>query len=446
MYPTEGDNMAIVQGRLTIETDVTNREKEAVPAGTMIKAYNYSLVTDVAFTGTTDADGNYSISVPVQSYGNNDITLVFPEIYTNQTVAIQDEETGVIEVVERPTLFALDRSSENNAIPSVPSVYVTVEEPASATIGSGFSLGVKTVPSPLSFYSWAYIIDGGSGYPDGNDQLLTLSNGSNGLAANIQVDIVNGSIVNFDFFDNNGAVYTTTPTFNPNQLGGSGAEILIAFQTNHKIYITNNGSGYTSFPDFSIQYKDYSGSTLLDYTFDYNLDSYTNLVNGKIVNDNAFDVDTIISSFIVAEAPVPTIVNLPTRPMMVKIEDYNVNATTGAITGMNVIDGGLGYDIDDAPEITFTSILDYGVDADINVYLNTSGTYSGYTIVNAGSGYLQNVNDFQDDGSTDDEEEDPSFSNGTSFNSFRYVYDVVPGEVTIRSAHYGTGTPDDDLE
>lgn len=446
MYPTSGDNMVTIEGRLTIETNVTNREREAVPTGSVVKAYNFAMTTDMAFIGETNSNGEYSIKVPVSYTGNDDIELQFPEIYTNQTVAIENEDDYSISVVERPTFFGLNTSATYNAIPSVPSAYATIDAPSAATVGSGFAVGVKADRVPLTYWSEAILVDGGSGYTDGDNQLIDLSTDPDGNAAQVQVDIVNGHITNIDGFINNSAEYSSAPTVNTSVLGGSGAVINILFQGRYRIYITNNGSSYYAYPDMIVEYKDYDGNTLKEITSTgYYLTNYTNLYNGKIINDNMADVDTILTISAIATPPEIIIVNTETEQMYINFDYADISSSTGQITSYNNKASGYGYDPANPPTLTVNTVAGYGEGAIIDIDLNTDGSLSGIDFINQGKGYVRNVNDFRGTGVTSDSYESPSFSYNSYYDGFRYIYNIDPGSKYIRSAHYGTGSPVEDF-
>ena len=446
IFPLTGNNMVTVKGRLTVETDATNREREAVPAGTMVKAYNFSLVTDLAFTATTDTNGDYEIMVPVSYEGNDDIDLVFPEIYANQTVAIEGDDYTV-EVVDRPTIFNLAVNAENNAIPGLPSVYAVVEAPPAATVGSGFAVDVKAIPTALTDfdYTQAILIDGGSGYPNSSDTLLGLSVGTNGLRDSIRVEIANGSIIDILGFLDNGALYSSAPTVNTSLGSGSGAVIDILFQTEYKVYITNNGTDYLAFPKVTYNYSYYSGNQLTQNTVELTLSNYTDLANGKIINEVSSNVDTIIEfsgwGEGMASAPVFTIVDENSVPIFISFENNDISAD-GQIVGSFLEDAGYGYDRANPPAVTLNAVAGYGTGGLLNVVLNANGAVSNRIIINPGSGYVKNVNDFRDDGTTGDSEENPSFSIGMWIWEFDEIDNVSPGQTFIRSAHYGTGTPE----
>lgn len=453
LFALTGENMATIIGRLTIETDVTNRERETVQEGLEIRAYNHTINSDVYFSGTTTADGSYEIKVPVSTQGNDDIIIEYPEVYANQTVAIRNEDY-TIEINERPTYYNLEFNAENNYIPSVPSVYAVVDAPPTSSIGSGFSLESQVVPTSLSTYSQLLLINGGSGYTDGLDQLMVLSEGINGLSAEVQVDVENGSIIRVDGFVNNGALYTSVPTLNTSQLGGSGAVIDILFECSYNIYIANNGNDYIQYPEVYWTYSYYYNNIqLTEVTNSFNLSNYTDIVGGRIVNDNRSDVDTINITTGIVGAPKFHINHRASEQIIIYFNSWHIGGSNeyyteraapsegsiGQIHGYNVRNSGYGYNRAEPPTVTLHSLNEQGSGATMNINLNQNGQLSSAVITNGGSGYLSNINDFRDNGSTSSEEEDPSFSSGYNYNSFRRIYNVKPGQIIIRDAHYGTG-------
>ena len=66
IYSLSDENLVTVKGQLTIETDLTNRNKEVVE-GAEVKVYNQYLPngSTKALVGTSDAQGKYEIQVPV---------------------------------------------------------------------------------------------------------------------------------------------------------------------------------------------------------------------------------------------------------------------------------------------------------------------------------------------------------------------------------------------
>ena len=173
----DAEDVAIIQGEVSIETDLTNEGAE-VPQDLVISADLSSLIsrqrttttasTDnqevtivaVSFTegdlGTATVDsttGAYSLTVPVADNGS-DVTLIIPEIRANQTIAISsrnDEEIDA-ELASVPAVYSLI-SGNADVVEGVGGYQWTINEPA--TPGTGFDMtftkrGAQLASSQLS--------------------------------------------------------------------------------------------------------------------------------------------------------------------------------------------------------------------------------------------------------------------------------------------------------
>jgi hypothetical protein len=163
-----------------------------------------------------------------------------------------------------------------------------------------------------------------------------------------------------------------------------------------------------------------------------------------LINDNMSDVDTIFTYSALASTPTFIIENTPTEQMYISF-DYNFINNKGEIEGYNAEAKGYGYDPASPPTVTINTVAGFGSGAAFDIELETNGELDTCDYINKGLGYVVNVNDFDGDGTTGDDEEDPSFSYGGNYDGFRYVYDALPGSSYIRSAHYGTGSPVEDF-
>jgi hypothetical protein len=443
LYGLGSANMATIKGRLTFQSDLTDRNREPA-VGVVVKAINNNLNTQI-FTSTTDADGKYSIAVPVAAVGDN-IQMIFPEFTTDQTIAVQkpDKSFGVI------TRSVTYKSNEypvgdlNNIAP-VPSVYATIAAPA-ATAGSGFALSSKANRVPIASYSTATLIDGGAGYAKGRtvaDTALLLSADPNGINAKIRVNITSGKITSIIAFVNNGATYSTAPSFLQNG-GTTAAVISINFETTYKIYISNRGTGYNKFPLVSAETESYtSGTVVRAVDPDINDWGTVNLGNGAILTSYATiyggiikgvsNGDTLLTatanSF--SSAPVFTVVNANSIPAVLAIYPsyISVDSTLDAIY---IYSAGSGYNPSAPPAVTLTTLGGYGTGATAKVTVAMDGTIDAIYITNPGKKYVNNVNDFRKIGTTSSSPDYPDFPS-TSFSNVR------PGDVLTRDVYYGTG-------
>ena len=446
LYSLDPTKMAIFQGRLTMQSDLTNRKREPA-VGVTVKASNSNLnYTGQLFTAVTDADGKYSIAVPVTSNGDN-IQVFYPDFTANQTIAIvkPDNSVGVVSrsVLYRPDYYPI---GDLQNIDAIPSIYATIAAPPAIT-GSGFALGSKANRVALSTYSSVTLIDGGSGYNGGSSlagALLSFSADPNGVSAQLNVNITNGRITSINSFVNNGATYSTAPTLDLSGLTPTTpAVISLNFSTTYKIYISNRGTAYNVFPLVSAETETYSSGTkvkAVDPNINDNtivnlgtatiLNSYATIYGGVIKGvANADTLVTATASF--ASAPVFTVVNTTSKPAILTVSTSSINADS-TLGSISIYSGGSGYNPDAPPSVTLTTLAGYGSNAVAKVTVNTSGAVSAIYITNPGTKYVQNVNDFRKLGYISTGYDGPSFPTQS-------YYAIKPGDLIVQDVYYGTG-------
>lgn len=447
VYSKEATKIATFKGRLTLESDLTNRKREPA-AGFIVKAKNSHLqFADQLFTAVTDADGKYEISVPV-SVNGDDIELFYPEFVVNQKLAFV-QQNNTIAVAERPVLYKSFNSPSFN-IPSIPSAYATIAAPAATGMGSGFALGTKANRVTLSSYSSYLLINGGAGYNAGVTILnyqLAFSPDKNGASSRLQVDIVNGEIINIDFFINNGASYDAPPTLNVSDLAPTtAANIGIYFQTTYKLYIANKGSNYSSaLPLVSVEadnYNTYIKVKAVDSNINDNsnvilgfgsiIDNYTDIVGGLFVG-TAGNADTlIIATNLLASVPVFNVIEPITKKANISISSGNISSVDSTLNTITINNTGLGYDPANPPVVTITALAGYGSGAVAKATVNISTSLSGIQLTNTGRKFVQNVNDFRKSGTTI-----PTFDNPSNPNT--NYSGIKAGDITVQDVYYGTG-------
>ena len=449
IYSLSGDNMATVKGKLTIETDLTNYEREVL-SGQEVKVVNNSLGNEVAsaFVGTTDEDGRYEIKVPVNPQGNDNLRVSFQdEVEADQTLALETEDGDyVVETV--PATYYGDNYDPSSFM-SIPSPVVTVDAPGSS--GSGFKLGTEARGVYFSDYSDIDIIKGGAGYTEG-DTILSMSEGINGRSAKVRVVVdANGSVSSLNYsgsyYDedemaylpyHNDALYTSAPTLDLSGLGGSGAILDIQFEGSYAIFIEDYGTGYSAIPQIDVEYKEYVGNQVVkkndrwEEALSSFFSSYVKNYQGSIYSAGN-NGDTLLFFNGIVEAPAFKVSTTTSEQAVIEIESSMINENDGSVFNANVVNAGLGYDPENPPSVTVSSLAGYGSGADISVEVNTSGQISEVKIVDGGEGYVRNVNDYNGDGMLS-----PSES-GYSHNSSLYIPDVSPGDVIVRNPYYGTG-------
>jgi hypothetical protein len=442
VYSLSSDKIASFTGRLTMQSDMTDRDREPA-TGVVVKARNNSMNwgTEEIFLATTDNDGKYTISVPVSSNGDSFI-IYYPEFTVNQKLAVIKSD-GTREVVERPVLYK-SNDSPQFSIPSIPSVYATVQAPG--TSGTGFTLASKVNRVSLSSGLTSSLIDGGAGYNGGAsiaNTLIPFSADPNGNIATMQVDITSGKITNIDWVNDNGATYSTAPTLNLSTLSPTTpATIVLNFRTSYKIYISNRGSNYTGFPHVAVEAETFNGYGVRTKIVDSDvndgsnsiigsswlLTSYTTIYNGMIKGNTGNGDTLLVSSSSFSSAPVFT-VNTSTSRRAILFVNVDSDSTLSSV-GISI--SGSGYNPTTPPVITLATLAGYGTGAVAKATVNDNGTLSSVYVTSKGMGYVRNVNDFRKNGTTSDTNENPDWPQ-TSYSG------VKPGDKIVQDVYYGTG-------
>jgi hypothetical protein len=449
LYSLDAAKVAIFSGRLTMQSDLTDRNREPA-AGVVVKARNNNLssTTDQLFIATTDADGKYSISVPVSSSGDG-IQLFYPEFTVNQKLAFV-QENKTVAVAERSVLYKSNTPPVPGLIqniPAIPSIYATVAAPAT-TVGSGLALGSKANKVSLSSNTTLRLIDGGAGYNGGvtiNNYQLSFSTGaSGGIAEKLYVDIVNGKITNIvGYVGVAGAVYDSPPTLLVPAGVTTPANIAIYFQTTYKLYVSNRGTNYIYFPLVSAETETYSSGTKVKavdpnineatvVTLGYNtlFNTYATIYGG-IIKSNANGDTLVTNSGPFASAPVFTVADLGTKRAVLSVTTGSIN-TDSTLASITLSDAGLGYNPSAPPAVTLTTLAGYGSGAISKVTVNTSGSVANIYITYPGKKYVKNVNDFRNTGVITATYDEPSYPN-TSWSG------IKPGDIIAQDVYYGTG-------
>ena len=439
IYSLSDENLTTVKGQLTIETDLTNRTKEVV-AGAEVRVSNYSLPDGCAknFIGTTDSIGKYEIKVPVNSYGNDDIKIHFNSVETTRTVGIDKNHVYTVETQE--AFYDIDNNFNPTNIDAVPSAVITIGAPEA--LGTGFDLTTEIVPSRLTDATGNYwnmhILKKGIGYfPDITDTdtaiWVPFSPGTENSDDTAFVYLrfeKNGGLIDIvgmrDYSEENynDAFYSANPTINLNLGGGSGADIYYNFKLYYNVKISNNGTGYFSFPTVKKTYF-IDG---IKYVNDYDLSSYTAIVDGSIYGDDIlstegrYDTDPTFEIF-AEDGNQAEAYFLP--------GDINTDSTF--YDSNSWISTGNNYNPAIPPTINITTLAGYGSGAEFRAEVSADGSINNLELIRKGTGYVRNINDYNSEGTTWD-------VGGESSNlGTTYFYDVLPGNTIVKDIYYGTG-------
>ena len=469
IYPLDGDNMATVEGQLTIQTDMTNRMPEKL-ADRQVKVVNNSLGSNVeqAFVDTTDQEGNYSVQVPVNPGGSDDLRVKFPsKIEATQTYAKKVGDTA--KVVSEPAVYYADDNYDASDIEAVPSAVASIAAPNG--VGSGFELGVEATGTRFNDAdNEVALIDGkgGSGYHVNNPDVentvdTTLHMNTEGMYGNsteitvtVQKDPAqDSSSITSISVNNSGAVEYTSKPFSASDiadlvadsLGGSGAMFQVRWETKYNVYIENYGSDYKTIPQVSATFREYSGNNIedgivkrTDEDLDdgnelggININNYINNSQGKLYPD-AGNGDTLFVTNGLTEMPEVTVSSELGQQAIMTFGTGQIN-NDSTIADWTLDPHGDGYDPANPPEITVASLAGYGSGAEFYVEVNNDGTFNENDIIlkDGGEGFVPNVNDYQGEDGPSDKSSFNVTGAGTDIN------DVGPGDTEVTEAYYGTG-------
>lgn len=137
VYKIDAENMAVIKGRVAIETDLTNNTTEYASGIDLIFEVNLDYGTQ-NFTTTTDAEGRYEIKVPADYRSSTRVYVRFPDLELDQSIVYYQFSTedgyfpNVLPAVRQyPTLFSMyegGRQNYSNYPTNIDAVYALAEE------------------------------------------------------------------------------------------------------------------------------------------------------------------------------------------------------------------------------------------------------------------------------------------------------------------------------
>ncbi len=448
MYSTTGDNVVTIKGQLTIETNVTNRQREYV-SDVEVLAYNGSLGnTERFFVGTTDATGNYSIVVPVDDNGGNSVYVYFPSLERSRTVG---RNINNVYSIETKTAYYYPSNYAETAIDRVPSTLISIAAPPAS--GSGFLIGLKAERSSLSAavdneFVNEVIINGGSGY-NGTENFVFAAD-PDGNKAELNVTVSGDVITSMNFIDN-GATYSSMPAIESSPTNGSGAVFDFRFRYRYKLYIANSGSGYLSFPVIGADYTttlDNTSKLRKEYDPDINSGAVlgTNLFSNAFLTGGAIKVkdetngDTLFTTGYLYSMPVFTYGDEDRQraEWYANLGAVSTNDSTLSDNFSNNTQGD-GYDYENPPAVTVTALAGYGSGAVVKSEVNSSGAVTDLIVMVKGSGYTQDINDYDGDGNYNEEEDAEMYGFSTWSTGYGRHDNVKRGMTYVGNVFYGTG-------
>ncbi|MHC1705845.1 MAG: beta strand repeat-containing protein [Tenuifilaceae bacterium] len=419
IFPLTGSATTTVSGLITYETDLTNGTPEkaaSVPISASIDVNNTFINTyvntggnngtgeiikiaygDAVVSGTTDANGLYSLRVPTTASGLPIRVDVSDLAVTQSLLTPTLYEKDVFGVQTVRTIFSQNTGAPS-FIPTVRPAYVTFGAPTGTVVG-GAPTTAATAVAVLSKgeIESINITNNGEGYT----QVPMVKITGNGTGATATATLTNGRVtaivVNTKGQDystatisltetgginatasavlskklksvavnTGGSNYTAAPTIT---ITGDGTGATVVPKMNgyvSKINVTNVGGGYTTDPIVTISGGGGVGATATASLTTGNLRSIT-----VPADANAWYTVVPVVSFLNhggAEAPAATAV-------------LDIN---GRVSGITINVAGLGYTT--PPAITFTSTVGSGAVA--VAVLGAGGAVASVVMVEKGSGY-----------------------------------------------------------
>lgn len=392
IFETTGQNTATIKGRATIETDLTNKERELAPDGTTVYAHidasgdvfadrfmtrdvenvlTPACACEIMYIGeilqasyTAGAvgsvqGGEYTIVVPAATDGLP-IKLEYSEIGADQTLFESSAQFGQRTIVKRTIYNDNSGLGPLATLPPSSSVAVSFESFANPAMA-------EAVISPTTGeIARINIVDGGSGYV--GTPVVEIA--GDGTGATATANVSNGQVTSITL-NNPGSNYTVATV---NIISGNGAAFAVgSLSGSGKIVALNlltSGEGYTSAPDVTIT----GGGATTDAT------AVATVTNGRVtaltVTDGGEGYDG--------------------SPVTVTISGggATVDATAEAVwSGLSVgvidrISGGSDYNY--APTVTFSEPdLPFGVQATgVAIIDPARGEVTAINVTNPGSGYI----------------------------------------------------------
>lgn len=387
LFETTGTHTATISGRVSIQTDLTNKVREVVPTGTTLLASidaRHATFADKFLTqnnligdatsgtlyvgeilqasyqsgtlGTTDASGNYTMTVP-SAVDGLPIVFSYSQVAATQTLF---EQAGILpgdRTATYRTLFG-----------GAPLSYSSVPSGAGVTVSfspyTTQATATAAVSSSTGSIDKINVTAGGAGYS--GTPLVQINGGGTGATAT--ATITNGVLTGITV--NTPGTGYTAPTITLLQGTGASASVnsLEGTQTVLAVNVSNTGLGYTSAP--TVTFAGGGGTTQATGT--------AVIANGRVTS-------VTVNTPGVGYTGTPTVTftggGAPT-----------VSATaTAVMSGFAVGDvsvtGGSGYTF--APAVTFGAPnLASGVRATgIAIVDPNSRTVTGIQVTNPGTGY-----------------------------------------------------------
>jgi hypothetical protein len=441
MIPTTGTSTGTIKGKVTYESDLTNKTPENAPAGTKVIAtvstnsaafnsINTGVITSMSYDNlsleaVTDANGDYTMTVPATTMGL-DYALKVSDFTGNQSLLMTTKAGVAVTGVQTvPTNFGSTYSSGSSAIPTVSAAFVTIGAPdytytpASATtvITNTFGIDYIQITYAGSYYYGSNVFNtvpitsplpgtgGSSAYADitvnSAGQITAFSMSSKGslyassvenstftlpyikTAAIAEVLTVNGSgaITSWRVMPANTGEFYSTSNLNFIRATGSGTGAVLPMPTIYdggaSLYFSS--STYTPSPALGSGYVVGDHFTLTTQT------GMSDVMTGKIhlTTGSVTAINVVNEGANYVSGKVDIVIASPGTTGTIATATAAVS--NGRISTITLTNNGTNYS--SAPAVTILNKVEQ-IQAKATATVGADGTISSLTMTNNGNGYL----------------------------------------------------------
>ncbi len=421
IFATAGASANTLSGRAFIETNLTNRTKEVVPAGTQISAYidmtNSSFVNQFikttstapsnsatatslnnifspqnyayTFLGTTatDANGDFSITLPSSPDAKVPIKFEYSDVVANKTFFI--ESNGDVTAITRRNVYG--QGVTQSTLPTISTA------PTVSFEAGGGAQATATISGNGSI-SDIDLTSGGKDY-QGTPRVLITAPPAGGTQATATATVTGGVVTGIAIV-NPGSGYTSAPTITITE--GSGA---LASNNGFVVNATNGGvanvrvtnPGTMNFVPNVVFWYDLNANATFDSNESLDATNFPNGVNpngGTPFTGTNFPAATAVlngSGVGLSSINVTNTGGFISQAPEVLITSGNfaqatATVTGGVVTAVTISNAGKYYA--SAPTISLpVGTFGAGTTTAVLTPTVTNGTISGITITNAGAGY-----------------------------------------------------------
>jgi hypothetical protein len=405
LIPLTGTATGTIKGKVTCESDLTNRVPEVVPTGTKVIATvstssaallnikNVAGVTSISYDNlsleaVTDANGDFTMTVPATTLGL-DYTVKVADFAVNQSLLMLTKGglpvTGIQSV---PTYFGSGYLAGASTIPSVGAITVTIGAPdytftpASATAVISNPNGIEYIQITNNGNYYDYANSSGTFSSFMIDNPAPSTGGTNAYINPISINSY-GKITSIPV-TTQGTLYATT---------NEGAAFTLPYiKTAAKAEVLSvNGSGaILTWRVMPAQTGIFYSSSNLEFVKSTGVGTNVTLSPFPTISDAGSNL-TFVSATMTPSAPLGTGYVVGDQFTLSVISGMNdpmtgiVHMTTGSVTGISVVSGGTNY-ITGKYGVSIASPGLSGTTATATATLS-NGRIATIAIAGAGSGY-----------------------------------------------------------